>query len=114
MDKHVHKHFFLHKTNITKFLPRIGNGLVWTVSVDGNILFEAVGDIALALELVSSVVGKFFFLLSFYILFFSGVRAQCALIFDFSLVIYSKSQIYCSVFEEFLFWNVLLCCFFLN
>lgn len=32
-------------------LPRIGNGLVWTVSVDGNILFDAVGDIALALAL---------------------------------------------------------------
>lgn len=34
-------------------LPRIGNGFVWTVSVvEGTILFEAVGDIALALELV--------------------------------------------------------------
>lgn len=34
-------------------LPRIGNGFVWTVSVvDGTILCEAVGDIALALELV--------------------------------------------------------------
>lgn len=32
--------------------PRIGNGLVWTVSVvEGNILFEAVGDIALEFSL---------------------------------------------------------------
>lgn len=31
--------------------PRIGNGLVWTVSfVDGNILCDAVGDIALELD----------------------------------------------------------------
>lgn len=37
-----------------KHSPRIGNGFVWTVSVvEGNILCDAVGDIAL--ELVRSV-----------------------------------------------------------
>lgn len=36
----------------TNGLPRMGNGFVWTVSVvDGSIRCEAVGDIALALEL---------------------------------------------------------------
>lgn len=36
----------------TNGLPRIGNGFVWTVSVvDGTIRCEAVGDIALTLEL---------------------------------------------------------------
>lgn len=43
------------KQKKTKYicLPRIGNGFVWTVSVvEGTILCEAVGDIALALELV--------------------------------------------------------------
>lgn len=36
--------------------PRIGNGLVWTVSlVDGNILCDAVGDIALELGCGSAV-----------------------------------------------------------
>lgn len=35
-----------------QYIPRIGNGLVWTVSVDdGNILCDAVGDIALEIVL---------------------------------------------------------------
>lgn len=43
---------FCQYKNRIKYIPRIGNGLVWTVSVDdGNILCDAVGDIALEIVL---------------------------------------------------------------
>lgn len=79
-------------------LPRIGNGLVWTVSfVDGNILCDAVGDIALELGCGSAVSVRtrnnlLFCFYIFYVLYngqwqwHSRVRlCVCISILDFSL-----------------------------
>lgn len=38
------------RNDVCIHLPRIGNGFVWTDVDDGNILFDAVGDIALEID----------------------------------------------------------------